>query len=92
MSVQPLHDKKLQELLLKRDALLKDNPFLQKVQASINDALAKAGSRQGNRCHVINDMLLKEANELNSVLKGLVEDVKVLEDLVDELRKEEEKK
>jgi hypothetical protein len=76
-NVKNLNNNKLNELLLRREQLLKDNPELQKIQFKYNDLMAGAGNTQ-------NRLVLSQQCMLDS-MKGLKAELDKLQTLLNSL-------
>jgi hypothetical protein len=77
-NVKNLNNNKLNELLLRREQLLKDNPELQKIQFKYNDLMAGAGTTQNrlvlsHQCMIDSMKGLKtELDKLQTLLNSLI--------------------
>jgi len=77
-NVKNLNNNKLNELLLRREQLLKDNPELQKIQSKYDDLMAGAGTTQNrlvlsHQCMIDSMKGLKtELDKLQTLLNSLI--------------------
>jgi hypothetical protein len=77
-NVKNLNNNKLNELLLRREQLLKDNPELEKIQFKYNDLMAGAGTTQNrlvlsHQCMIDSMKGLKtELDKLQTLLNSLI--------------------
>ena len=80
--LKPIHSQEFNNLLLRRDELLKQNPSLQELQFKINDLLAGAGTQQ-NKNILLKKLMLESMNELKDKLDDLQVSLKCLRDECD---------
>ena len=80
--LKPIHSQEFNNLLLRRDELLKQNPSLQELQFKINDLLAGAGTQQ-NKNILLKKLMLESMNELKDKLDYLQVSLKCLRDECD---------
>ena len=80
--LKPIHIQEFNNLLLRRDELLKQNPSLQELQFKINDLLAGAGTQQ-NKNILLKKLMLESMNELKDKLDDLQVSLKCLRDECD---------
>ena len=80
--LKPIHSQEFNNLLLRRDELLKQNPSLQELQFKINDLLAGAGTQQ-NKNILLKKLMLESLNELKDKLDDLQVSLKCLRDECD---------
>lgn len=72
------YEKKRLEFECRRVNLLCANPHLQPLQNKIDLALKKAGSKQHNRCVIMNTLMFDEVGKLLDAIEELKTDVTLL--------------
>jgi aspartate ammonia-lyase len=78
-NVKELNNSKLNEMIIRRDELLKEKPELAELQFKINDILAGAGTQQ-NKNILLRNLMLDSMNELREKLDDLQVSLKSLQD------------
>lgn len=73
-NITELNTSKLNEMVLRRDELLKENPSLKELQFKINDLLAGAGTQQ-NKNILLKKLMIESMNELQHNLDELANDL-----------------
>ena len=81
-NIKELNTNKLNEMLIRRDELLKEKPELMELQFKINDILAGAGTQQ-NKNILLKNLMIDSMMELKDKLDDLQVSLKCLRDECD---------
>jgi hypothetical protein len=81
-NITELNTSKLNEMILRRDELLKENPQLKELQFKINDLMAGAGT-QSNKNILLKKLMIESMRELQEKLNELENDLITLRKVCD---------